>query len=383
MERNTVRSVVLAVLLVVTAAGVRAADPSAVKKLLASVGIPPSATRRGQMDVVGFASTSAQMDAVVSQCDSLAASRLAELRANGILPEDAVIAAGVCPHDDYYYAGRFYALLLPHIHAKTVIIFGVFHKARAFACRDHLVFDSFDAWRGPYGPVKTSALRDELTARLPKDDVIVDNDMQTVEHSVEAIVPWLQAGNRDVEIVSILVPFMDWHTMDRLAGEVSAALASIMREKGWVPGRDVAIIASADAVHYGDAGWGGSVYADFGTSPDGYAKAVERDRHLADSLLTGSLHRDALREFLYACVDSTDVTRYTLTWCGRFSVPFGLNVASRLKRAMTGRPMTGTLLDYGTSLGEVSLDLTAIPGLGTTAPNHLHHWVGYAAIGYR
>ena len=34
------------------------------------------------------------------------------------------------------------------------------------------------------------------------------NDMQTVEHSVEAIVPFLQAYNRDVEIVSILVPYM-------------------------------------------------------------------------------------------------------------------------------------------------------------------------------
>ena len=353
------------------------------KELLAAVGIPSGKGLRGQADTVGFVTSAVQMDSVLAQARALAAPRRAELFAQHGWTDETAFAAAVCPHDDYYYAGRFYALLLPHIHAKTVIIFGVFHKARAFACRDQLVFDSFDAWRGPYGPVKTSALRDELTARLPKDDVIVDNDMQTVEHSVEAIVPWLQAGNRDVEIVSILVPFMDWHTMDRLAGEVSAALASIMREKGWVPGRDVAIIASADAVHYGDAGWGGSVYADFGTSPDGYAKAVERDRHLADSLLTGSLRRDALREFLYACVDSTDVTRYTLTWCGRFSVPFGLNVASRLNRAMTGRPMTGTLLDYGTSLGEVSLDLTAIPGLGTTAPNHLHHWVGYAAIGYR
>jgi hypothetical protein len=34
-------------------------------------------------------------------------------------------------------------------------------------------------------------------------------------------------------------------------------------------------------------------------------------------------------------------------------------------------------------VGETSLDLDAIPGLGTTAPNNLHHWVGYPAIIYR
>jgi hypothetical protein len=75
-------------------------------------------------------------------------------------------------------------------------------------------------------------------------------------------------------------------------------------------------------------------------------------------------------------VDSADVTRYTLTWCGRFSVPFGLNVARRVSETLDGRPLAGSLLDYGTSLSEVSLDLDAVPGLGVTAPNNLHHWVG-------
>jgi hypothetical protein len=44
--------------------------------------------------------------------------------------------------------------------------------------------------------------------------------------------------------------------------------------------------------------------------------------------------------------------------------------------------MQGTLLDYGTSVSEASLDLESIPGLGTTSPNNMHHFVGYAAIGY-
>jgi AmmeMemoRadiSam system protein B len=353
------------------------------QELLDSVGIKPENGMRGQMDAVGYVTTAAQMDSVLVQSWRLAAAREKELEAAHGWSGDTAFSAAVCPHDDYYYASRLYALVTPHIRAKTVIIFGVFHKARAFECRDKLVFDSFERWRGPYGPVVVSPIRNELIARLPKNDIVVDNDMQMVEHSVEGIVPWLQANNRDVEIVSILVPYMDWETMERLSGEVSAAVAAVMKQRGWMLGRDVAIVASSDAVHYGDAGWGGVSHADFGTGPDGYEKAVSRDRKLAQSKLTGTVREPSLREFLYTCVDKKDVTQYKLTWCGRFSVPFGLSVASRVNEALTGRNLEGTLLDYGTSLSEVSLDLDAIPGLGTTAPNNLHHWVGYPAIGYR
>lgn len=370
---------ILAAVLLAAAVGTTMADDR--QDLLNAVGIKPADGMRGQMDTVGFVTTAGQMDSVLAQCRALAAPRREALRREG-WTDDTAMAAAVWPHDDYYYAGRLDALLAPHVRAKTVVLFGVFHKARVFEARDKLVFDAFDAWRGPYGPVTLSPLRGELIARLPAGDVIVDNDMHTVEHSLEAIVPWLQAQNRDVEIVPVLVPYMNWETLDRLAGETADALTGLMKEKGWVLGRDVAIVASADAVHYGDAGWGGSDFAAFGTTPDGYAKAVDRDRALA-ATLTGPLDRGALRKFLYTCVDSTDVTRYTLTWCGRFSVPFGLDVASRVNASLSGRPLQGTLLDYGTSLGEVSLDLDRIPGLGATAPNNLHHWVGYAAIGYR
>jgi len=351
--------------------------------LLDAVGIPSEGGLRGQADTVGFVTSAGQMDSVLAQCRDLASPRRAELFAEHGWTDETTFAAAVCPHDDYYYAGRLYGLLLPHIRARIVILFGVFHRAQAFDCRDRIVFDSFDAWRGPYGRIPVSPLREELIARLPAGDVLVDNDMHTVEHSIEAIVPWLQAFRPGVEIVPVLVPYMGWETLDRVAGEFASALAAILEEKGWTLGEDVALVSSADAVHYGDAGWGGRSYADFGTGADGYARAVERDRNLAGSTLAGPLRRDALRDFLYTCVDSADVTQYKLTWCGRFSVPFGLNVASRVSEGLTGRPLEGTLLDYGTSLGEVSLDLGSVPGLGTTAPNHLHHWVGYAAIGFR
>lgn len=343
------------------------------RELVAAAGIQPANGQRGQMDAVGFVTTAGQMDSVVAQ------RRLSMAKGAAAEP----LAAAVCPHDDYYYASRLYAELIPRIHARTVILFGVFHKARVFDCRDKLVFDSFDTWRGPYGPVRVSPLRAALLARLPAGDAVVDNDMQMVEHSVEAIVPWLQAVNPGVEIVPILVPYMGWDTLDRLAATFSDALAAEMQERDWQLGRDVALICSADAVHYGDADWGGSNYADFGCDISGYEQAVARDRQLAASTLCGPVTAQKLEQFLYACVDRNDVMKYTIPWCGRFSVPFGLNVASRVSGTLGGRALAGTQIGYGTSVGEASLDLESIPGLGVTAPNNLHHWVGYPAIGYR
>jgi AmmeMemoRadiSam system protein B len=376
--KNTLTTAVLLLVVLFFAVCAAASDPTP-EELLDAVGIPPTDSQRGQMDIVGFASTSEQMLSVVSQSMALASSRQDVLRGEHSWGDNTAFSAAVCPHDDYYYAGRLYALLMPYIKANTVIVFGVFHKARVWALSDKLVFDSFETWHGPAGPVEVSSIREQIISKLPKDAYIVDNDMQQVEHSVEAIVPWVQAFNPDVQIVSILVPYMDWDTMDRLAADMSVALATIMREKGWELGKDVAVISSADAVHYGDAGWGGRNFAAFGTDPDGYKKAVNRDLHLAESTLCDAVTRPRLEKLLYTCVDRTDVSQYKLTWCGRFSVPFGINVASRLNEELNGRQLMGTLLDYGTSVGEVSVE---VDGLGATAPNNLHHWVGYAAIGY-
>ncbi len=359
-----------------------AAGEKEIKRLLDTAGIKSDGDRRGQMDIIGFASTAEQMNEVMRQCSKLAKPAAASLSEKTGWKEDAPLIAAVCPHDDYYYAGRFYSLLLPHIRAKTVILFGVFHKARIFKMRDRLVFGSFRYWHGPYGPVRVSPLRGEILQLLPKDDFVVDNDMQSAEHSVEAIVPFLQAYNKNVEIISILVPYMDWPTLDRLSGDVSRAVAEVIKKKKLKLGRDVAFICSTDAVHYGDAGWGGRNFAPFGSGPDGHEQAAARDMQIIESCLLGRLTAGNLEKYLYTCVDSTDVSRYLVTWCGRFSVPFGLKVAMETTSIIEKGVLTGTLLGYGTSVSEQSLDLELLPGMGPTAPNNFHHFVGYAAIGY-
>jgi len=81
-----------------------------------------------------------------------------------------------------------------------------------------------------------------------------------------------------------------------------------------------------------------------------------------------------------------DVVRvYKLPWCGRFSVPFGVKLLGDVaEKTGMGTP-EGHFLRYATSLSEPMLPVsqkTLDAGLGTTAPSNLHHWVGYATVGF-
>ncbi|MBP7865132.1 MAG: AmmeMemoRadiSam system protein B [Acidobacteria bacterium] len=371
---------VLPVIAGMTPARARAAEPTPAD-LLKKAGIASTPQLRGQMDTTGFAPTAAAMDAVRDRSLEAARSRESQLREEKVLDGGTAFALAACPHDDYAYAGRLYALVLKHIRAPRVIVFGVFHKARVFDCRDKLVFDAFPAWRGPYGPIPVSPLRAELLQRLPQTDRVVSNDMHAVEHSVEAIVYFLQAFRRDVEIVPVLVPHMGWETLDGLAGRFSDALSAVMKAKGWVMGRDVALVCSVDGVHYGDAHWGPSHYCPFGADLEGYRRAAAQDREIAMTL-AGPLDPEKARRFMQRCVDPADVTRYRVTWCGRFSVPFGMVTAARVRESLGLPPLSGAILDCGTSVSEAGIDVSDIPGMGVTAPANFHHFVGYTAIGW-
>jgi AmmeMemoRadiSam system protein B len=330
---------------------------------------------RGLVDTVGFCRTAEQIEEVV---------RLAEEAEREWL--DAPLTRGpwvaaISPHDDHVYAGRVYVNVMPGVRARTVVVIGVAHRAKTWGERDRLIFDAFDAWRGPYGPIPVSPQRAEILDRMSPDDYVVSNTFHSEEHSVEGLLPFLQYYNRNVEIVPVLVPYMDWDRLDELALDFALALADVSAEKGWVPGRDVAILISVDCVHYGDRGWGGRNYAPFGCDGRGYDLAVAREHDLIETHLEGPVGPEKLEALMLRLVDPEDVTQYRITWCGRFSVPFGLDCLYHFTTEM-GRPVPrGTLLRYGTSI-----DLERLPvdlsGLGVTAPASLHHWVGYAAVGY-
>jgi len=356
---------------------------------LACSGAPAPAAASGEsprirlpFDPVGYVHTAEGIEKVIAYATGLEAERLAE-DAERLGPDgDAPLVAAIAPHDDYLYAERVYVHVFPRLRAKHVVMFGVAHHARDFPeVEGKLVFESFDAWHGPYGDVAISPLRADLLAALPADDVLVSDDLHAGEHSLEALVPFLENGRRDVEIVPILAPFMSWDRLVELAGRTADALASSMRARGLSLGTDVAILISSDAVHYGDEDWGGRNHAEFGTDGAAYDRAVARDLGLAGDFLEGDVASGRLDGFYHAVLQD-DFHEYRVPWCGRFSIPLGLATLAKVAETL-GRPVPrGVLLRYGTTLDPGRGD-PGVPSLGVTAPANLHHWVGFAAIEYR
>jgi len=332
---------------------------------------------RGLKDTVGFSFSKEQIQAVVELSEKLEHHALEKNREKY---QNIRWIAGVCPHDDHLLAGRVYVHLFQNMNAKRYIIFGVAHKAANWGVQDSLIFDSFDFWRAPYAPVKVSSLRQEIIDLLPKDDFVVNNEWQSEEHSVEGIVPFIQRYNGEAEIVSILVPYMNWQRIEYLSQNLTDALAKIIQKHKWKLGEDIAFICSNDGDHYGDQDWGGRNLAPFGADEAGYLKATQQDSSLILKNLTGKLTAEKLQDFCHRVWGEHDLKEYKIRWCGRFSVPFGLNTVRILMETLNHPQLNGYFLRYDTSynLGKMPLDI----GIGTTAPNNIRHWVGYCAVGY-
>jgi len=339
--------------------------------------------RRGLADTVGFAHLESQMERLVERIATQDGARFERiLQSRNVVPNDCWRMT-IAPHDDYAYAGYMYPLVLKNVKSPIAIIFGVAHKARQLGIENQLVFDSFTHWHGPYGDIEVSPLREELMGRLPEPAYRVSDEMQSIEHSVEAKLPFLQHYDRAVRIVPILVPAMSFARMDELASKLASAIAEIMTGERMEWGRDLALISSTDAVHYGDEGWGDRNFAYYGANAEGYAKALAHEQQILGDCFEGELLPDRIERFTRYTLDDQDYREYKWTWCGRYSVPFGLLVAWRLQRSLRAAPLAGTVLGYATSLGDQRLKVDDLEGMGVTAPATLRHWVGYAAVGFR
>ena len=336
----------------------------------ATMGIASTDGVRGQRDAVGYASKPEQMEKVWElSAEGPAPDRL------GPSPPPGVLAV-LSPHDDYIYAGRVYRAVLPLVTARTVIVVGVFHSYRKYRVRDRIVFGPYGAWRTPDGPVKVSALRDELLAAMPEADVLQDAAAHDAEHSIEAEVYWLRHADPSVEIVPILAPAASFERIEAIAKRLGDALAASMRKRSWQLGRDVAIVISADAVHYGP---------DFDQVPfgdggiDAYTKAVARDRGLLTGPFAGPMTVAKVRELYGDFVDPENPDTYRMSWCGRFSIPFGMLLLRRACEGLGVAPPRGMPLCYATSISAPELRVSDV-GLGATAPSNLYHFVGYPGV---
>jgi len=217
---------------------------------------------------------------------------------------------------------------------------------------------------------------------LPKSIYQVNDSLQLSEHSVEAELPFLQYFNKDVEIISILVPPMPFSKMSELAEPLGKALAKVFKSRDMEWGVEVSLLISTDAVHYGDEDWGGRDFAFFGPDSTGYHQAVDKEHQIINECLAGDLLQGKIKKFTQYTVQDNDYTAYKWTWCGRYSVPFGMLTALNLQQAQNATPLNGMWLDYCTSIDHPPIQVDDM-GMGVTAKANIHHWVGYATVVFR
>lgn len=326
-------------------------------------------TIRHFLDNVGFCTKPAQIEAIVKIATALEGKSLLKESSTGFF-------AVISPHDDHMYAGRIYVHAISKIaRAKTIVIFAVTHHKARVALNDPkniLIFDDYDMWEAPYFPIKVNTeLRTHLESSLERNDFIVSRKAQDLEHSAEAMVPFIQYYNRNARILTIMVTEMSFWRMKALSNRLAKAFISYMKENHLRPGKDIAFIISTDTTHYGPD----FNYSPFGLSAAAHQKAIEQDKDLGKRFLSGKLTEEKIRFF------ADRVWGEKIPWCGRFSVPFGTLTLVNLAR-LNGKTVVGIPLRYGDSYSLGVLP-TYRMGIGLTAPFSLKHWVGYWAIGYK
>lgn len=337
---------------------------------------------RQPVDTIGFATKAYQMDSIMKRIDRIYKPYFDSVNVSNDLNDNTAFRLAICPHDDYTYAGFLYESVLSHVKAKTIIFFGVAHKAKKFNVEQKLVFDSFNEWKEPYGNIAVSPLREEIIKNLPKDDYIIHDSLQQAEHSVEALIPFLQYHNRDIRIVSILIPYMDFTMMEKYSKDLSNALIRVMKQDHLRWGEDLALVISNDAVHYGDEDWGGKNFATYGCDENGYEKAIDHEHEIINSSLLPTVDTISARKFFNYTVQQGYWREYQWPWCGRYSVPSGLLSSMDLAYLTGEEKLHGIMMGYATSISHKPLNVEDLQ-MGKTAIANLHHWVGYAAIGYR
>jgi AmmeMemoRadiSam system protein B len=332
-------------------------------------GIEQSMKVRKLVDTVGFAQYPWQMDSLMARLN-----RIGWKKEEG-LPWKLVI----CPHDDYTYVGKLYPELLQNVKAKNLILIGVAHKAAKLGIADSLVFCTYTHWKAPWKDVPVSPANEEIFRLLEGRFAIISDTLQRVEHSVEAMIPFLQYFNRDISIIPILVPAMNPVRMQECGKELAKAIRQVAIRHKWEWGKDFAIVATTDAVHYGNQDWNGTDMAFFGCDSTGNRKALQHEEEIVRKCLIGDVMLDNFRLFSSYTLKSENYKEYKWTWCGRYSVPEALYTTYFLNDS---KPMKGELVGYSTSITSDHIPVDDIR-MGRTAIATDCHWVGYAAIGYR
>ncbi|MBI5637540.1 MAG: AmmeMemoRadiSam system protein B [Nitrospinae bacterium] len=144
--------------------------------------------------------------------------------------------AAVSPHAGWYYSGHVAGAVFAAIDVPDrVILIGPNHRGRGA----ELALDPHGAWRFPSGDVPVDK---ELGGLLLRYCPLLEEDAaaHAAEHSLEVIVPFLHAKNRDVKIAPLCI---GTHNPEKLAS-LAAAVARAAKETGAL------VVASSDMTHY-------------------------------------------------------------------------------------------------------------------------------------
>ena len=287
---------------------------------------------------------------------------------------DGKIVAAIFPHDDHLYSGITLNSIVKQVgKRKLAIIFGVTHKmARKMGgdVKNTLIFDNFDYWYAPYQNVRVSDLREYLEKHLNERDYIISNIFHSYEHSIEAVLPFLNYYSRGIEIMPIMIPPMDLNTMNRLSNKLSRLIANYLNEKG-LSLKDVVFLISTDANHYGED----FNNLEFGKGEKGHKRARKHDLNIFEKYYKGKITQSRVKSII-----RDGVYQKTL-WCGRYSIPFGLLTTEKTVERVAKKHLYGEFVRYDDTYIDPIIPQKGY-GFGVSAPFSLKHWVGHIAIAF-
>jgi AmmeMemoRadiSam system protein B len=328
-------------------------------------------TVRPVRDSVGFCWDGTEMDKFIEFLEE-------ENPASNFSSENLV--AAISPHDDYLYAGRVYYPLYQLIKAKEIVIFGVTHGTVRRAMNDPknvLILENFNRWAGPYGNVKISPLREKIKSQLTERYLIMSNKAHVIEHSIEALIPFLQHYNREIKITPIMVTAMSFDRMEKISDELSRIIIDYMKENNLTAGKDIFFLISNDANHYGED----FNNSQFGLDSVAHVEATANDERIINEYLATDISEKDLKNLTNEIWDLPEKKSYTPLWCGRYPIVFGLETTSKIISSLYGTNLHGKLFKYSDTKTEGVLPFKDSQ-MGLTAPVSYKHWVGFFSAGF-
>lgn len=296
-----------------------------------------------------------------------------------VKPIPQKLVAAISVHDDYLYAGNVYYPLFQNIKTKDVVIFGVTHgtvRKELGPQSNVLILDNYTKWQGPYSDVEISPLREIIKSKLLQNDFIVSNKAHSIEHSIEALIPFLQYYNRDIKITPIMVTQMPRERMEDLSNRLSEIIIEYAKSKNLKLGEDIFFLISNDANHYGE---------DFSNSPYGmdakaHKLATENDQRIIKQDLVDKITDEKIFQTAKDILPDT-TNKFAPLWCGRYPIVFGLMTISKVVKEIDDKDMFGKLFKYSDTFTEKVLPVKNT-SMGLTAVFSYKHWCGWFTDGF-